>query len=81
MVKLISSLVRANLSIGINEETGHVGELTAEQLTLAATTSFDRAVQVRLSPALPLASPVALHLVLSFGFSSQFHEFLYEELV
>ncbi|KAK9908411.1 hypothetical protein WJX75_007517 [Coccomyxa subellipsoidea] len=46
MVKLIPRLVRANLTLGIDEENGHVGELTVEQVVLAATTAFDRAVQV-----------------------------------
>lgn len=46
MVKLIPRLVHANLSLGIDEDSGHVGELTVEQVVLAATTSFDRAVQV-----------------------------------
>ncbi len=47
MVKLIPHLVNAKHTMGIDAESGHVGELTAEQVAMAATTAFDRAVQVR----------------------------------
>ncbi|CAL8469470.1 g9011 [Coccomyxa elongata] len=47
MVKLIPHLVHANHTMGIDAESGHVGELTAEQVAMAATTAFDRAVQAK----------------------------------
>lgn len=63
MVKLMPHLVHANHTMGIDAETGHVGELTVEQVAMAATTAFDRAIQVRKTPPSQprLPFPLMLH--------------------
>ena len=47
MMRQLSRLVGKNLSMGIDAETASVGELTPKQLSIAATTAFNRGIEVR----------------------------------
>ncbi len=47
MMRQLSRLVGKNLSMGIDAETASVGELTPQQLSIAATTAFNRGIEVR----------------------------------
>jgi len=49
MMQQLSHLVGKNLSMGIDAESASVTELTPRQLCIAATTAFNRGVEVRLS--------------------------------
>lgn len=61
MVKLLPHLVHANHTMGIDADSGYVGELTVEQVAMAATTAFDRAVQVcRNSPSQTYLPPLQM---------------------
>lgn len=46
MIRQLSRLVGKNLSMGIDAETASVGELTPSQLSIAATTAFNRGIEV-----------------------------------
>ena len=46
MMRQLSRLVGKNLSMGIDAETASVGELTPQQLSIAATTAFNRGIEV-----------------------------------
>ncbi|CAL5229598.1 g12956 [Coccomyxa viridis] len=45
MMRQLSRLVGKNLSMGIDAETASVGELTPQQLSIAATTAFNRGIE------------------------------------
>ena len=47
MMRQLARLVGKNLSMGIDGETASVGELTPKQLSIAATTAFNRGIEVR----------------------------------
>ena len=49
MMQQLSHLVGKNLSMGIDAESASVTELTPRQLCIAATTAFNRGVEVLLS--------------------------------
>ena len=53
MMRQLSRLVGKNLSMGIDGETASVGELTPKQLSIAATTAFNRGIEVRDASATP----------------------------
>ena len=48
MMHQLAHLAGKNLSMGIDAETASVGELTPRQLSIAATTAFNRGVEVGL---------------------------------
>ena len=48
MMHQLAHLAGRNVSMGIDAETASVGELTPRQLSIAATTAFNRGVEVRL---------------------------------
>jgi hypothetical protein len=57
MMHQLAHLGTKNLSMGIDAERASVGELTPQQLCIAATTAFNRGVEVIFIPASLLQEP------------------------
>jgi hypothetical protein len=51
LTKLLARMVDEEIGLGINEETGAVGELEPEMVVLSATTAYNRAHEVRAAAA------------------------------
>ncbi len=62
MMQQLSHLVGKNLSMGIDAESASVTELTPRQLCIAATTAFNRGVEVLLSALSGLSQEGHVHV-------------------
>lgn len=69
MMHQLAHLGTKNLSMGIDAERASVGELTPQQLCIAATTAFNRGVEVMCIPASLLQEFPGMRKVLRSLFS------------